>query len=278
MLEQESSKSVPTTWLEHPAIRAWNELQPQRIAPHKIETLHKGKKSAVYRLEEHRVLAAHWLGLLHLTAARLPVQARLPARGPGYYLAELRATREIILQNLASPALQAEDVAVLQAIVSQYDVLESRWSQVAAVCNRMPQTLEHGDFTERHVRFRRIEQGAVLLPFDWETAGWGTPAVDLAQCIVDSVSSPVTTYLSVVRPVWPHLDVQDLKQLASIGTIFWVILCISGGYYGIVYDYWTSRGLAYAYKCAQWSMSELRAYRTWMDDALRAVQWEDENR
>ena len=153
MLEQESIKSVPTTWLEHPAIRAWNELQPQRIAPHKIETLHKGKKSAVYRLEglgphgsaviakrcrkktaaiertvyeevlphfpaptlhyygcvveeeddfwwlfledaggepyaarleEHRVLAAHWLGLLHLTAARLPVQARLPARGSGY--------------------------------------------------------------------------------------------------------------------------------------------------------------------------------------------------
>jgi len=179
------------------------------------------------------------------------------------------------LQNLASPALQAEDVAVLQAIVSQYDVLESRWSQVAAVCNRMPQTLEHGDFTERHVRFRRIEQGAVLLPFDWETAGWGSPAVDFAQFIVDSVSPHISTYLSVVRPVWPHLDVQDLKQLASIGTIFRVMNSITWEQYGIVYDRWASCGLAY--KCAQWTMHELRAYRTWLDDALRAVQWGDEN-
>src|SRR5882724_10900500 len=52
MLEQGSIKSVPTTWLEHPAIRAWNELYPERMEPQKIETLKKkAKRSAVYRLE-----------------------------------------------------------------------------------------------------------------------------------------------------------------------------------------------------------------------------------
>jgi hypothetical protein len=226
-------------------------------------------------IEEHRALAAHWLGLLHLTAARLPVQALLPKRGPGFYLEELRSTRDALRQNLASPALQADDVAVLQAIVSQYDVLESRWPQVEAFCSRMPQTLVHGHVEKRNIRLRTTEWGSFLLVFDWETASWGTPAIDFAQVILDSVSPPVTTYLSIVRPCWPDLNAQDLMQLASIGALFQMILSIGGAYYGLVYDLWASSGLASDY--AQWAIREIQSYRTRFDDAVRAVQWEDKS-
>jgi hypothetical protein len=258
-------------------------------------------------IEEQRMLAARWLGLLHLTASRLPIQRLLPDRGPGFYLEELRSTRDTILQNLASPALQADDVAVLQAIVSQYNVLESRWRQVEALCNRMPQTLVHGDFTERNVHFRRLEDNAVLLPFDWEVTGWGTPAVDIAQLIrfrkleqgavyvpftperadwstpaidlgqfIDrSVSTQIAAYLSVVRPCWPWLDVQDLKQLAAIGTIFRLINSITWEQSGIVFDLWESHGLGHKY--AKWTIVKLQAYRARLDSAIQAVHWEDES-
>ena len=139
----------------------------------------------------------------------------------------------------------------------------------------MPQTLIHGDFAEKNMRFQRIEQGTVLLPFDWETAGWGTPVIDFAQFIVDSVSPHMTTYSSVVRPYWPYLDVQDLKQLAGIGAIFRLLNSITWEHYGIVYDLWASRSRSLAYECAKSTISEFRAYWAWMDEALQAVQWGD---
>jgi thiamine kinase-like enzyme len=239
-----------------------------------LEDAGQGRYSSY--IEEHRLLAAHWLGLLHLTAARLPLQKRLPERGPEYYLEELRSTRDTIRQNRDNPVLTADDVVVLNAIVSQYDLLESRWRQVEALCNRMPQTLVHGHVEKRNIRLRTTAWGTVLFLFDWETASWGTPAIDFAQVILDSVSSPVKTYLSIVRSCWPHLNARDLKQLASIGALFQMILSIGGAHYGIVYDLWASQGLAYDY--TKWTMHELRSYRTRLDDAGRAIQWEDENR
>jgi hypothetical protein len=226
-------------------------------------------------IAEHRVLAAHWLGLLHLTAARVPVEALLPKRGPGFYLQELRSTREALQQNRNNPALTQDDIVVLNAIVSQFNLVESRWRQLETFCDRMPQTLVHGHVEKRNIRLRTTKGGFVLLVFDWETASWGTPAIDFAQVILDSVSPPVTTYLSVVRSCWPHLEGQDLMQLASIGALFQVILSIGGAYYGIVYDRWASNGLAYDY--AKWTMREIQSYRTQLDDAIRAVRWDDKS-
>src|SRR5205823_295160 len=48
--ERASSEIRRTTAEEHPAARAWQELQPGRGAPESIDTLREAEKSAVYRL------------------------------------------------------------------------------------------------------------------------------------------------------------------------------------------------------------------------------------
>jgi hypothetical protein len=227
-------------------------------------------------IQEHRVLAAQSLGLMHVTSARLTRQVRLPDRGPTHYLNTLRSMRSTILENITNRALRPEDVLVLKAIVSQFEVLESRWSQVEVLCAHMPQTLVHGDFAEKNVRLRMSEAGLVLLAFDWEAAGWGTPAADLAQFILGSVSPDIATYVSIVRPYWPYLNLQEVQHLASIGTIFRLIESISWEQYGLVYERWAHRGLAF--ECAKWTMGELRAYRAQLDDAIQSAPWEAERR
>ena len=59
---------------------------------------------------------------------------------------------------------------MLESIISQCNVLESCWRKVERFCDRMPQTLVHGDFTAKNIRVRN-RHGSALLPFDWEMAG-----------------------------------------------------------------------------------------------------------
>jgi len=219
-------------------------------------------------IDEHRLIAARWLGLLHLTAAGLNVQALLPHRGTGFYLGELRSARATILENLGNPVLDPADLSVLRAIISHYDVLESQWGQVDALCGEMPQTVVHGHVETRNLRVRTTDSGSVLLVFDWETASWGTPAIDLAQLIFDSVSPPVVAYLSGAGPLWPRLDARDVHRLAHIGGLFRTILDISSETYGLVYEKWASQGPEFARNYARWCMHDLRTYGTALDQGI----------
>ena len=223
--------------------------------------------------DQHRALAGRWLGLLHLTAAAAAGSERLPERSPRHYLEELQSTEVVIRKNLGNPALSADDVALLTARLSSYSTLRSRWGHVEALCNRLPQTLVHGDFAEKNLRIRHLDDGQALMAFDWETAGWGTPAVDFAPFVLDSVSPSLESYLSVVTPQWTHLTIEDLEQLANMGVIFRLIYSIAWEQAGIVYSRWASRGLAE--KCAKWTMVEFRNYHARLEKAMRMVDWQD---
>jgi hypothetical protein len=167
--------------------------------------------------EGHRALAAQWLGHMHTSAARVAAAARLPDRGPGHYLEQLRSARQIILRN---PALPGAGRAVLRAVVSQGDALELRWDEVEKSCAGLPATLVHGDFRRKNLCVRTGQAGTALFAVDWEMAGWGVPAADLAPSrgVVAQVNLPV--YWSIVREHWPGLDVRALERLANVGTIF----------------------------------------------------------
>jgi hypothetical protein len=143
-----------------------------------LEDAGSAKYSAL--LEEHRALAAQWLGLMHTSAAQVATEDRLPDRGPGHYLEHLQSGAKI-LRNIANPKLTTDDLRVLESIVSKCEFLESRWRQVEELCAGFPQTLVHGDFTAKNLRVQTGRAGVALLPFDWEMAGWGVPAADLAQ-------------------------------------------------------------------------------------------------
>src|SRR5262249_12724962 len=108
------------------------------------------------------------------------------------------------------------EVLVLRSIVLRCDALEARWGQVEKWCDEMPRAFVHGDFKVNNLRVRSSLGGTVLLPFDWETAGWGVPAADLG-C---SANPDIATYQSVVRDRWPGLAVQALERLVHLGKVF----------------------------------------------------------
>ena len=139
-----------------------------------------GDQRYSYNLEEHRAIAGRWFGSMHSSAARRAAPACLPERGPSYYLEALRSSRETICHSFANPFLHPDDRLALEALLKLYDVIESHWAEVVRLCDPMPRTLVHGDMSAKNARVRTRPAGNILVIFDWDGAGWGVPAVDLA--------------------------------------------------------------------------------------------------
>ena len=331
--------TVQTNLLEHPAVKAWAKLQPERVEPSAIERLQKKKKGVVYRLKgvgpggsdivakwssperllkeriiyeevlpalpvstvryygfieepddrccwlflesadgeeysplvnDHRTLAAQWLSLLHTSAAHIATAARLPDRGPGHYLEQLRQGGETIQRNLTNPALTAETRAMLETVVRQLEVVASRWGQVEELCECAPRTLMHGDFAPKNMRVRTGRAGLSLLPFDWGSVGRGVAAADLAQSGMEPngywnywANPDLAAYCSVARESWPRLDIQDVKQLAIIGKIFRSLICIN------------LEAPSFAMEWVENAARDMRLYQAAMADAIQAAGWKD---
>src|SRR5207253_2191837 len=65
---------------------------------------------------DHRAAAARWLGILHTEAQAAAAQAGLPEAGPSRYRAAMRATRDLIRDQVDNPAFSAADVAFLDVL------------------------------------------------------------------------------------------------------------------------------------------------------------------
>jgi aminoglycoside phosphotransferase (APT) family kinase protein len=218
---------------------------------------------------EHRAIAARWLALLHTTApAQLssPVVAGLADRGPGYYLAQLRSARETILATLHNPALTADDVAVLRAIVRQCDIAESHWGDVEEICGQLPRTLIHGDFAPKNMRLRTGAGAPTLLPFDWGSAGWGVVAADLVQAGPDGrwnywASPELAVYADAVREWSGGVGVRELDAVAAVGKMFRCLVCVR------------LSAEAFTTPWVERSARNMSIYRAEMADALCDVGW-----
>lgn len=222
---------------------------------------------------KHRTLAARWLAHLHTSALRVAATARLPNRGPDYYLKHLRLARDTIERAVVDSAFSPDELVVLKSIVSQYGAVEASWSKVEKFCDRMPQTLVHGDFRQSNVRVRNGRTGMALLPFDWEKAGQGVPAADLAQL----EPTDLATYFSVVRGSWPHLGVRDIRQMASIGGIFRGLAAISWERWQFEHT-WEDWGPQYSslkHELIKQAVVSMRVYTAWIEDGMRATTWEN---
>lgn len=98
-----------------------------------------------------------------------------------------------------------------------------------------------------------------FLVFDWEFAGWGVPAEDLAglQATVD-----IAVYWSVVRDHWPHLDFEAVRRLFFVGKVFRWTASVD----------WETGKLAY-----EWvgkPMLRMRFYLSELAALLRAAEWD----
>ena len=173
-------------------------------------------------LPEQRTLVARWLALMHTFARSVGASAGLPERGQRHYLEHLRAARGNIRKNLANPAVSGSDVDLLWSVIALCDDLESQWSELAESFTGVPATVVHGDFRPKNVHVRTNEPGAGVFVLDWETAGWGPPAVDLAPARGPHSARDVDveTYQSIAHEAWANLDSHMIGRLVAAGTMF----------------------------------------------------------
>jgi ATP-binding cassette subfamily B protein len=216
-------------------------------------------------LAADREEAARWLGLLHTSAGEAGATAGLPDAGPSRYRELLRASREAIPRYLGNPVLSADDVEFLENVLSGLIDLESRWSDIEKLCTGVPATLVHGDFNGKNLRLRRANGRTTVLVFDWEDAGWGVPAVDLAQQVGPSsnlsANPDVPTYWSTVRERWPDAPAATLERLAYCGTIFRALAAL----------YWQVADLETEW--ASMFVDNIRIYEAERAHALSRIGW-----
>ena len=179
---------------------------------------------------------SHCLGVLHSsTSATQTLARRLPDRSPAYYLATLRTARQGIEETLSKPDVRDEDRAGLENLVSCLEMVEDGWDGVSQRCAALPWSLVHGDFQLKNVLARRSTTGFNLLTIDWEYAGWGPPAVDLARLelaasALDRASTDpyarwcaeidCASYWHAVQGTWPGVELRDVEEQARCGMLF----------------------------------------------------------
>jgi Phosphotransferase enzyme family len=172
--------------------------------------------------ESHRILAAHWLGGLHRFAPQTCAAEILPERGSSYYFELMQKARDRIVQNLANPIMMPADIDVLKRVLTQMDALESNWQNLLRFCEGIPSTLSHADFRPKNVHIKQFPTGDVLYAMDWEMAGWGNPLADLAPSrgLFSNPQVDMPIYISIMRQIWPGLDVPALQYFSQVGCIF----------------------------------------------------------
>ena len=171
------------------------------------------------QLPHNRALAGCWLAETHLAAVSAGLKSRLPDRELDHYMRLLRGCRAMLLHHLGGSALSAEDAAVFRNVAAHLDALESLWGELEEICDVVPRTLVHGDFVNKNLRIRDSAAGPVLLVFDWEFAGWGVPAADLAQFIDRAASPDLSLYCSISNREQLHLDLRDIQAVAACGNL-----------------------------------------------------------
>ncbi len=224
----------------------------------------EGQKFSPF-MSEHRLLAARWLGILHSRSSQILPRPELPDRGTTHFHACLTSARKKILESRCNPALSAQDVAFLEAVLRLCDALEAQWPPLTRLCSSFPPTIVHGDFRPKNAYVRADPGGSRLLPMDWEMAGWGIAALDLAPArsplrlpLVD-----LSAYKDTVRGTDPEINIDSIERQVRLGVVLRRLSAIS----------WSSMSLS-----TEWpekAVACIRVYKAELDDVLQRPPWAD---
>lgn len=198
------------------------------------------------RRVEHRNAAGCWLAALHSALRSAEEPADFPDRGPAHYRSLLT-----LLETRLSDAHLMEcgryERSVLEALRRQLDRIATGWGAIEAICERVPRSLVHGDFVTHNAYVRQEPGGPVLIPIDWEKAGWGTPAEDLSEIDLDA-------YWSMMAPQPTGSGREHYAQLARVGRKFRCLVFLE----------WAMPGIGAPVDERVWS--HLQLCRSWLDD------------
>ena len=202
-----------------PALRCYGMLEEQEGEYCWLFLEDAGGVRYSTQLPHNRALAGRWLAQTQLAAMSAGLRSCFPDRELGHYLRLLQACRAMLLHHLDGSAMSTEDAAIFRNVSAHLDVVESLWAELEEICDVMPRTLVHGDFVNKNLRVRDTATGNVLLVFDWEFAGWGVPAADLAQ-LIDRVASPdLSLYCSILNREYSRLELRDIQAVAACGNL-----------------------------------------------------------
>jgi hypothetical protein len=205
---------------------------------------------------EHRIAAAKWLGITHISTLQLGQLAQLPIRDSEHYLKILRRSRSKIQSFRSDPSFDSGEVQLFNAIEAHCEKLSRIWEQFRIICSGSPNTLVHGDFISKNVAVRTTEAGITILPFDWEKAGWGNPAEDISRVDIPS-------YWDIVQNAWSEVSIHTFIRLASVGKIF---RCL-------VYMEWISSQLEK--NTMEQPLYHLERCHTWLTDLINTLPWQN---
>lgn len=180
-----------------------------------------GREEYSARDPEQRRLAGQWVGRLHRHGAHLASAASLPGAGLERYLEHLRAACGLIQKHFANPALTEDDRDLLRAILRLLAQVEADWHRIERALEGTPTTFVHADLQPKNIRVVRDGAALSLSVFDWELAGRGLPAIDLAPANGHDLSSLVDldAYLAEVAIEWPHLDAAAVQRQVAVGLV-----------------------------------------------------------
>jgi aminoglycoside phosphotransferase (APT) family kinase protein len=205
-------------------------------------------------------VAAQWLAAAHLATAGDPPTAVLEARHAAFYAEALDRGLERLAAAASSPHRpSATAQRVLESLYSGLTRVQARWEVVPDVCASAPIVLAHGDFVPKNLAMARAPR-PTLLPLDWEVAGAGPPATDIAE-LTQAWPRALDVYASLVAPAWPALRGSLLTALVGVGRVWRVILATDWATEGLM-----SRGESNI-------TGRLGTYVQWLDAALAEPPW-----
>ncbi len=214
--------------------------------------------------DAHRALAGKWLAALYRAAVDTGRLPGLPERDCGYYRNELDLLKAQIRTLQANPVVPVEDLSLLRTLDSQCEIVSTHWEELEDRCSGFPPALVHGDFVVKNVRVRSTPPGAALLVFDWEVAGWGVPATDLAQSVGGTVSPDLAIYRETMTNYGFPLEARLVERVAECGRFFRLIDCML----------WACKwGRDDSYIYLSKPLTTLRCYATRLREFLPAMGW-----
>ncbi len=213
---------------------------------------------------QHRALAARFLAALHCMNHSEALQAALPDRSPNHYFRLIGFSRTALLAQVDNPVLDVHESELLRTCVARCDLMQARWEELERFFEDWPRALVHGDFVIKNLRIRSGERGLELLVFDWEMAGWGVPAVDLAQALGKTATPDLDTYGAALSKCHARVTSGGLARLAAYGSLLRLVDKV----------YWEALGMQWpAYELLARPLTTLRGYAPQLAAALRAVNW-----
>ena len=178
----------------------------------------------------HVALASGWSARLHASTAAENIGAHLPTHGKDYYLETFVGAGRIISDVLENRSRSiGEGISLLETIVGHCRAMESRWDEIWNFCDTLPKCLLHGDFINKNLRVRMVNDCPALYVMDWEFASWSVPVEDMAGL-------DMSIYSPIVQQTWPQLNLETAKRAANIGSIVRYFAWIRGFSRGFFYD------------------------------------------